>query len=315
MFLNSFNYSATEISKGEYKMRKLFIIWLTFCISPSFSQEVKVNGGFVQDSLLIGQNIQYWMSATYPIEYEIFLPDSTYSFSPFEFSSKEYFETTSDSTLATDSAIYSLQSFEIDLVQYLSLPTILVIDSDSSSVQSPTDSIYLKELVEVATDTTALIVNTEFQKVNQAFNSPLFLAILATLLIILIVIVLVFGRRIRSYFRLKRMKKAHELFLSKFGQVIDQLNKEGNPETSEIGINLWKQYLEKLEKLPMTKLTSKEITSYNFAKELSDSFLAIDQCVYGKVKSEKIYLDFQLLEDFAQNRFELHCEILKESKK
>jgi len=88
----------------------------------SYGQEIEVKGGFVQDSLKIGMNVEYWMTAKYPANLDFFLPDSNFNFSPYEFGSRQYFETKADSIFALDSVVYSLQSFEIGLVQYLQLP-------------------------------------------------------------------------------------------------------------------------------------------------------------------------------------------------
>ena len=96
------------------------ILFLIFSSILS-AQEVKVDGGFVEDSLLIGQDVNFWITATYPVDLEMVFPDSIYNFSPFEFSSKTYFPTRTVDGAAFDSTVYTIQSFEIDLVQYLAL--------------------------------------------------------------------------------------------------------------------------------------------------------------------------------------------------
>ncbi len=275
------------------------------------AQQIQVSGGFVQDSLTIGEKIDYWMSARYPANLDMVMPDSTFNFTPFEFLAREYFETTADSTQALDSVVYSLQSFEIDLVQYLSLPGIVLSRGDSTVIQSPRDSIYFKELAPVVTDSTELIANTDYVDVPREFNSPLLMIIGGTLIVIALIILIVFGKKIRRYFILKRMAKAHEQFVNQLATHISALKQEGAPEEVESAIGLWKKYLEKVEKIPFTKLTSKEIVSYDFAAELSNPLRAVDRCIYARIPSQNIYQDFQHLEGFAQNRYERKVEKIK----
>lgn len=281
----------------------------------SYGQDVDIKGGFIQDSLLIGMDIEYWLSASYPIDHELFLPDSNYNFTPFEFGSRVYFETTTDSSVARDSVVYSLQSFEIDPIQYLNLTAIVVQESDSVLLTSPLDSIYLIELVEVATDTTALIANTDYQEVERQLNSPLILIVVGVLILIGLIVLIVFGGKIRKRFALKRMTRSHDQFLERFAKMISSLKRAGSPEVAEEAVNLWKNYMERLERKPFTKLTSKELVKYPFAEELKNPLLAVDRCVYAKIPSETVYQDFQHLEDFTQNRFDHHYSELKGSKK
>lgn len=275
------------------------------------AQEIKVNGGFQQDSLMIGEPIQFWVSARYPAELDMILPDSNFNFAPFEFLDRTYFETKADSSLAVDSVVYSLQSFEIDLVQYLSLPGIVLTRGDSTIVDTRKDSIYFRELAPVVTDSTKLIANTDYVDVSREINSPLLMIIGGALILIALIVLIVFGKKIRQKFLLKRMQKAHTQFIEQLAVYISKLKEKGEPEEVESAIGLWKSYLEKLEKKPITKLTSKEIVGYDFAAELTEPLKAVDRCVYGRMPSDKIYLDFQHLEGFAQNRYEIKVEKIK----
>ena len=292
-------------------MRSKFIGLFVALAIYSFGQEIEVKGGFVQDSLKIGLNVEYWMTARYPADMDFFLPDSNFNFSPYEFSSREYFETRADSSIAIDSVVYSLLSFEIDMVQYLQLPATLILDGDSTRVFSEKDSIYLVELVAQATDTTALKTNTAYQNVKRQFNSPYLMIVLGTLIAIALIVLIVFGKKIKRYFVLKRMAGIHSKFLLSLSEQIEILKKSCTPEVAENALTIWKKYQEKIEKQPFTKLTSKEMIHYDFAKELKDPLRAIDRCVYGKLSSETVYQDFQHLEGFAQNRYDHHIDKIK----
>jgi len=131
------------------------------------------------------------------------------------------------------------------------------------------------------------------------------------LVVIALVILFVFGKKIRRYFVLKRMALVHEKFLLNLSTQLALLKEDGVPDVAESAMNIWRKYLEKIEKQPFTKLTSKEMVQYDFAKELKDPLKAIDRVVYGKIPSATVYQDFQHLEGFTQNRYDHHIDKIK----
>ena len=296
-------------------MRKLvFSISIGFCFTLC-AQEVKMTAGFVQDSIRIGEPVDYWMTARYPAELELLLPDSNYDFSPYELLDKSYYETTLDSASAVDSVIYQLQSFEIDAVQYLQLPAIIFKANDSIRFFPARDSLFFQSLAPIVTDTTSLIANTNYQQVATQLNSRLILFVLGGILLLALLVLLIFGKRIRRYYTIKRLTKGYTHFVDQLELYIRELKKDGNPELSDKAISFWKSYLERLEKEPITKLTTKEIIKYPFANALKDPLTAIDRVVYGRIPSEKIFLEFQLLEEFVQNRFNHKLEQIRNPQK
>lgn len=56
----------------------LFFVWQTN------AQGVRVENGFLNDSVKVGQPVQFYLTARYPAHLDIIFPDSTYNFSPFE---------------------------------------------------------------------------------------------------------------------------------------------------------------------------------------------------------------------------------------
>jgi len=291
---------------------RIRLVSLCICFaSLAMAQEIEVKGAFVNDSIRIGEPVNYWLTAKYPANVDLFLPDSTFDFTPYEFHKRVFFETTINGDQAFDSVVYSLQSFEIDLVQYLRLPGIVYNKKDTLRIFTSIDSIYFREMVPVATDTTALKMNTEYQQLSRQFNSPLVMILLGTLVIIGLIVLLVFGKKIRRHFQLKRMDKAHRQFTTDMERLIEKLKLSGDPEEAENALSLWKKYQERIEKQPFSKLTSKEIIAYDFAVELQEPLRMIDRCVYGKVPSAKVFQDFQHLEGFSDLRYKHIVEQIK----
>ncbi len=280
----------------------------------SMSQEIQVKGGFLEDSLLIGQDINFYLTATYPPSLEMVFPDSNASFAPFEYSAKLFFPTEMKGELAYDSTIYTLQSFEIDPVQYLQLATAILDGADSTVIKSNIDSIYLTELAPMVSDTTQLIANADYFTVDRAFNYSLFYIILGAVVLVVIILLVIFGKRIVRYFKLRKLKNEYESFSRALTEFIRELKKRPDPDTAEYALNTWKKYQEKLEKFPFTKLTTREIVIKDFNKELEKPLKSIDRLIYGKRETETVYQDFQQIEDFTQHRYNKKVEEIKYGK-
>ncbi|SNT36216.1 hypothetical protein SAMN05421640_3551 [Ekhidna lutea] len=267
------------------------------------AQEITVKGGFVEDSLLIGQDVNYWVSASYPPDLEMVFPDSLYSFAPFEFSSKIYYPTQVKEGLAFDSTVYTIQSFEIDKVQYLNLPVAILKGNDSTIINTPIDSIYLTELAPMVTDTTKLKTNLDYQLVDTQFNYPLMYYIIGGLIILTIIILLAFGKKILRWLKLKKLHNEYAQYADIFATYIRKLKTDPEPSTAERALFLWKKYHERLEKIPFTILTTKEILDYEFTSELKNPLQNVDRMVYGRKVNEFVFQDFQQLEEFSQHRY------------
>jgi hypothetical protein len=112
-----------------------------------------VRGGFFKDSLRVGDQTGFFLAAEYPTNLNILFPDSTFSFSPFEYESKKYFPTRTTAGRSYDSVIYYVSTFEVDPIQTLSLPVFQFNRMDCTVYQTPRDTILLTELVKDLPDT------------------------------------------------------------------------------------------------------------------------------------------------------------------
>lgn len=284
-------------------LRKLLLLALILGNQLGFSQEITVKGGFVEDTLKIGVPIHYYLTATYPEKFEIIFPDSTYTFGNFEDVSKGFYTSRLDSARIKDSTIYELVSFEIDEWQKLELPVFLLTTNDSVKIFADTDSIQLEQLVAQVTDTTSLKSNLAYNEVDTEFNLTLVNILLFTIIGSIILLLVIFGKRIGIYFKLKRLKTDYERFSNSFDSILNKLKSENSHKTAETGITLWKKYLEKLDKKPYTKLTTKELLARLENNSLSDNLKNIDKSVYGEIILENIHRDFESLEEYISDRY------------
>jgi hypothetical protein len=314
MYQNSSSYSDIETNQVfNVRGKLLFLICVLFIIARfGTAQEIKVRGGFVQEYFEVGDPIDFWMSATYPENVSLVLPDSTYNFEPFEYMAKNYYPSQLKSGEIYDTVIYTLQCYEIDLVQYLKLPAIIFTSKgDSTLIYSKADSLLFNQLVPEISDTTQLKTNLAFANVDTIFNFPMLWIILGVLAIIAISVLLIFGKKILRALKLRKLKKEYIRFSDELTEYIRKLKTKPEKQTAEVAIAKWKLFAETLENKPYSKLTSKEILSFGYTQELSDPLKNIDRFVYGGLLDESLYKYFQSIEDFTQNRYSIIVEEIK----
>jgi len=254
-------------------------------------RQVTVRSRFLADSLKIGEKIPFSVTATYPRRLNILYPDSSYSFNPFEFESKEYFATKTKDSLSYDSVVYYISSYEIDSIQTFRMPVYVLQGRDCTMVFGATDSIFLKQMVDHVPDSVnaeqlPLKINTKYLNVSWLFNYPIAIYVGVGFFVIAIVVWFVFGKRIRRYFQLKRLNKDHSEFLVRYATAMNEMESDYSTNKAETALVIWKKYMESLEQKPYTKYSSKEILRLINDGNLSAALRTIDKMVYGGVASD-----------------------------
>jgi hypothetical protein len=279
------------------------IVLLVIVMNPVYGQKIDVNAGFMKDTIVIGEEIPYYLNATYPKNMVMVFPDSTFDFRPFEFNRKQYFRTKSDSTTSRDSVIYFLATFSLDTFQSLLLPVYIANGNDCTEVDGESDSIFLQHVISEMPDSVALKTNTSFFRIPSTFNYPLFTIAIITFGIIAFLVFLFFGKRIFRWVIIKQLKRRHKKFVEKFYLWLRDLRDNRNLLSAEQILNEWKKYLERLEKEPYTKMTSREIVAYTDHLEIRESLKNIDRFIYGDVKETPLHKEFEKLLDFSIDRY------------
>lgn len=270
------------------RCKSVFVVLLPLILPTLlFAQEdVKVSGGFLSDSLKIGEQTAYYLVARYPSTLTVLFPDSTHSFAPFEYQNKEYFMTQTTDGISADSAVYFLTTFEVDRKQYLSMPVYVVRAQDSTVFQTTADSVLITQLVTQVPDTVGvaqlpLKMNTAYQKVFYNFNFWMMMLILGALLITAVVVWILFGKKIKRYFRARRLQKNHLQFLDRYNALVGQLKTTFSTPATESALAAWKKYMEQLESRPYTKLTTRETLGLIREPALREPLSRIDRAIYG----------------------------------
>ena len=289
--------------------KKHFLILFVSLVWCGAFGQTTIKGYFLKDSIKIGETVPYVLTARYPKDLNVLFPDSTYSFAPFEIESKKYFTTHTENNLSYDSVIYWLSSFEIDSVQRLALPVFVIHQKDCAVVSALPDSIFLQFTVaevldSVAVDKLPLKTNTTYLDVKWLLNYPILLIIGGVLLVVAVVVWILFRKKIKRYFKVKRLTKNHTTFIEKFGTLIN--TPEFTYTIAEQAIVLWKNYMENLIEKPIAKYTSKEIIRLQKDEQLKIALYAVDRMVYGK--SKLMIEPYSQLSEYSEQLFKKKLE-------
>lgn len=284
----------------------LVLVLITGLLNVTKAQDVSVNGGFLSDSLMIGEQTAFYLSAHYPSELNVLFPDSTFAFAPFEYQRRNYFATTTAEGVSTDSAVYYFTTFEVDRVQHLRLPVFVVQPQDCTIFQSPRDSVLITQLVAHVPDTVSadklpLKMNTAYQKVFFEFNFWILMIVVAVLIVFGVLAWVFFGKKIRAYFLARKLKRKHFQFMSTYNAMLAQLHSAFSTITTESALSSWKKYMEQLESRPYTKLTTKETLGLIHDESLARNLSAIDTAIYGH--STSVVGELESLKNFADQQF------------
>ncbi len=268
---------------------------------------IDVRGGFLSDSLKIGERTGYYLAVRYPSTSNVLFPDSTHEFTPFEYEAKKYFLTHTRDGVSHDSTIYYLTTFEVDRVQSLSMPVYVTHESDCTVMHSPLDSVLITQFVAQVPDTIPtpqlpLRESVAYEEVSYNFNVVLLLVLFTLLIATALVVWAIFGRRIVQYFRLRKLRKAHETFLERYNGLLDPLRSDFSLSTTESALATWKRYMEQLESRPYTKLTTRETQRLIRQSEVTQQLSHIDRAIYGSDTS--VIAPLENLRQFADEQFQ-----------
>lgn len=301
-------------------MCKSFIILLCFLQAVvAWGQQIpRPEGSFNRDTARLGELLQYTLVHHHPAAQEVVLPPESYNFAPFELVRKDFFPTTTKAGISTDSAVYTLRSFEVDPVQQLALPVYVLGDQDTTAVFAAADTIVLHQLVKEVQEPLQVQADTNLAAVEERFNWPELALWITAVATFLSLVWLIFGQAIRRKYKLYRLRKDHVYFASRYNSHEDRFKKTGAMPSLEKAVSLWKNYLTKLERSAINSFTTKEIVEYYENDEEVNTALRIcDKAIYGNVQTEtegETNLALGMLRRFAKSRHKTQRELIKNVK-
>jgi hypothetical protein len=301
-----------QIKNNTLFLGPMVILYVLFSLFYSFSTSAQIpswtppKGKFLSDSVKVGLPVQYALSYRHKATADIFFPDSSYNFTPFELVKREYFNTITDENGSLDSVVYTLISFEVSPVQELSLPVYVLSKRDCTRVFAPMDFVILNSIIkpDVSIDTLSLKKDTRLIPIARQVNFPLIFLVIIGLLLMVGMVFWFFGKPIRRQIKLFNFKRRYDDFRKLFQRLsrgTDDAKKR--LENIEKAVVLWKKYIERIEDKPFTTFTTKEILDNLKDNRLSDALREIDATVYGGVYSSKTIASLQILQELAEGLY------------
>ncbi len=267
-------------------------------------------GRFQTDSIELGRPIDYALSYHHSPSAEVFFPDTTYNFYPFEIIRRNIFPTSTTNGVSIDSVVYTLVTFDITKNQKLRLPIYLLSKRDCTEVYSLADSVFLKEMIKTPVDSLQLKTDTKLLALSQQVNYPKILTYLLGLLGVVLIIYAFFGRFIRKQYTLFLFGRRHKDFQTNYKKftrsTLDDI-------TIGKALVLWKKHLEWLEKRPYTSYTTKEIISRLPSEQLEEALREVDSAIYGGILSTQMPASMNVLLEKATELYKSRREELAAS--
>jgi hypothetical protein len=299
-------------------LKYLIINTLLFIITQKTTAQVPSwtppKGKFLSVSMKVGLPVQYALSYRHDATKDVFFPDSTYNFAPFQMVDRKYFPTVTNESGSLDSVVYTLISFDVTPKQELSLPVYVRAKRDCTRIFSPMDYVVLKSIIKpnVSIDTMQLKKDTRLILIPQQINFPLIFLIILGILVLTGIVFWFFGEPVRRQIRLFNFRRRYDDFQKLFQRLsrgTDDAKKR--LENIEKAIVLWKKYIERLENKPFTTFTTTEILDNLKDSRLADALREIDATVYGGVYSKKTIASLQILQELAEGLYREHREELR----
>jgi hypothetical protein len=281
------------------RIAHLALVILVFS-NVTFGQRIKASGSFLTDSIEIGKPVYFALSVRHNPDTEIFFPDSTFDFSPFELISQRNFVSSTDSRGSLDSAVYHFVSFDVSPVQYLQVPVYVFQKKDCTTVFTAKDSVLLTRIELVKSpDKATLEPETRLFPLSRQFNFSILIGSLALIIGLAGSIYWVFGQDIYKQWQLIKLQRRHLEYLRSFNRLMRTARDRNSIKDAEKAIIVWKNYLERLEKKPFATYTTREIMDNMPDDELAEALKNMDGIIYGQGKSKNMDVYLEVLKTGA----------------
>ncbi|WP_162426158.1 hypothetical protein [Pontibacter pudoricolor] len=298
-----------------------FLLFIVLVVLPSLvsgQQVLRPAGTFTNDTIRIGAPLKFTLVHRHPEKLEVILPGTNYNFSPFELVRKDFYPTATKNGISTDSAVYTLRTFDTRSVQSLALPVFVLQGKDTVRVNSDSSRVVLHQMVSKVIEPLQFRSETRLVPVEERFNWPILLLWTTFISLVSSLIWLIFGQTIKTKYKLYRLRKDHLYFTSRYNAHIDRFVKTGVSQSMEKAVSLWKNYLTKLERSAINSFTTKEIVEfYNDNEEVNTALRHCDKAIYGNLITEadaETKEALLMLRRFAKSRYKANREIIKNAR-
>ncbi len=163
--------------------------------------------------------------------------------------------------------------------------------------------IYLSEVITQISQSDSLRVNTEYNVLSDKVNYPYMMILLGVAGVLGLIGFVFFRKPILKRYKLFLMKRDYEAFIRNFDKQEGSYHMLKSLSSLESILGSWKKYLEKLEKVPYTTLTTKEISKIFDYNQLTSSLQNFDRAIYGGYINEDLTNSIAYLKEIATLRY------------
>ena len=299
--------SGTHIKFGAVWLQKIFIciilsVYILFFAYPAFGQKTQPKGEFLTDSIEVGKSFFYSLSYRHAPKKEVFFPDTSFNFSPFEIISQKNFpsSTNENGSITLDSTIYQLVTFDVSASQTLRMPVYIYEKTDCTAVYTGVDSIFLRKSNVFPFDSLKVLKpETGLIPLGSEFNFSILLGTLALVIGVVGAVYWVFGKDIYKQWQLIKLQRRHLEYLRAFNRLLRNAREKNNIKDAEKAIIVWKNYLERLENKPFATYTTREIVDNMPDDALAEALKNMDSIIYGQVISKNMAESLEVLKSGA----------------
>jgi hypothetical protein len=259
------------------------------------------------DTIQVGKPFEYALSFRHSFQKEVFFPDTSSQFAPFQVVAQRFFSTQTTNQVSLDSAVYTLLSFETATRQTLRLPVWTIDRGDCTLVMSNADTVFLNSTL-LGVKKPVLQTDTEIVPLRSQINFPLILLITISILLFVAGIYLLFGDALSRQWQLFLMFRRNRDFRRGLLRLSRETAGTKGVENIEKALILWKTYLQRLERKPFLTYTTKEIIDNLPDEALAEALRQIDSVVYGGQASVDLKASLEILRNIADQTYQKQRE-------
>lgn len=303
-------YDLRPCVSNIYRLVSAFglVLWWTTASQSVFGQAAGVSlpqGHFLDDTIAVGKPFRFAFTFRHNPGQQVFFPDSSYNYAPFEWVGQDYFTTRTDSLGSLDSTVYRLVCFDFPTQPRYQMPVYVVSGQDCTAVFAPVDTFRFRSVLPMTArlDTLSLRPGTEIQMLRRQFNYPILLASLVVLGLVALAIYWLFGKAIGRQWRLFLLQRRHLDFVRTFNRFNRTARDRNSIGETEKAVVIWKSYLESVERKPFASYTTREIIDSIPDESLENALKEIDRIIYGQAGSKPATEALQTLRKVAQRLY------------
>jgi hypothetical protein len=291
----------------------LVLVLVTLTLRAQPPGPAALVGRFLTDSIDIGRPFQYSLTYRHAPTADLLFPDTASQFAPYRVEKVALFTTRTVGTgfdaISTDSAVYTLLSFETDSIQLLRVPIRLINAADCTDLFTQTDTVFLRSQLRslpaglANASSLTLATETTLAPLQQQFNYPVLGLVVAGLALVAGLLYIFFGRTLQRLWRLFRLDRRHRQFLRDFDQLSQGITPATAADVANQAVINWKTYLEKIERQPYSSLTTSEIAERVNDERVTNALREADLMIYGGAFSPQSAASLRVLSDVATQRY------------